>query len=178
MSERRHYEIVLIIHPNHSEEAPKMLERFQMFFVEKKGSIHRQEDWGRRPLSYSIKRAHKAHYIMFNVECAANVYRAFMDSIRYNDTIIRKLTIKRKQAIKDRSIMMDLKDDKKFKRTKLSFENIDYKAIDLLRKHLMETYRIIPSRTSGATAKEQRALSNAIKIARTLALIPYCDRHR
>jgi small subunit ribosomal protein S6 len=178
MATNRHYEIVLIIDPNHSDEAPNMLERFTKFVVEKKGKTHRQEDWGRRSLCYSINRAHKGHYIMLNIECTTKTYQAFMDNIRFNDTIIRKLVIQRKSAIKERSIMMEFKDDKKFKKTRLNFESIDYKALDLLKKHVMETGRIVPARTSGANAKEQRALSNAIKVARTLSLLPYCDRHQ
>ncbi|HOZ05080.1 MAG TPA: 30S ribosomal protein S18, partial [Arenimonas sp.] len=35
----------------------------------------------------------------------------------------------------------------------------------------------VPSRITGTKAKYQRQLTSAIKIARELALIPYCDNH-
>jgi small subunit ribosomal protein S18 len=50
--------------------------------------------------------------------------------------------------------------------------------IDFLRDHLTETEKIAPSRISGASAKMQRRIAEAIKRARFLALIPYCDNHR
>jgi len=54
---------------------------------------------------------------------------------------------------------------------------IDYKDLNLLRQYVTETGKIIPSRLSGTKARYQRQLSNAIKRARYLALIPYSDAH-
>lgn len=56
--------------------------------------------------------------------------------------------------------------------------DVDYKDISGLRNHLTETGKIVPSRITGMTAKAQRRLAKAIKYARNLALIPYCDTHR
>ncbi len=56
-------------------------------------------------------------------------------------------------------------------------EDIDYKNIPLLKNYISETGKIVPSRITGTSAKYQRKLSNAIKLARFLALIPYCDSH-
>lgn len=50
--------------------------------------------------------------------------------------------------------------------------------IDFLKAHITETGRIVPSRISGASAKMQRRIAEAVKRARFLALIPYCDNHR
>ncbi len=61
--------------------------------------------------------------------------------------------------------------------TENEVQEIDYKDLDLLSKFITESGRIVPSRITGTSAKYQRALANAIKIARILALIPYCDRH-
>ena len=54
---------------------------------------------------------------------------------------------------------------------------IDYKDIDLLKEYTIDSGRIIPSRITGTTAKVQRRLSKAIKLARYLALLHYCDLH-
>lgn len=56
-------------------------------------------------------------------------------------------------------------------------EVIDYKDLDLLGEYITETGKIVPSRITGTSAKYQRQLSTAIKRARFLALIPYCDAH-
>ena len=50
---------------------------------------------------------------------------------------------------------------------------IDYKDVKLLQKFLSERGKIIPSRISAVSGKKQRELSNAIKRARFLALLPY-----
>ncbi len=55
---------------------------------------------------------------------------------------------------------------------------IDYKDLDLLKEYLSETGKIVPSRITGTKAKYQRQLSTAIKQARFLALLPFCDAHR
>ncbi|WP_264435400.1 30S ribosomal protein S18 [Coxiella endosymbiont of Dermacentor marginatus] len=59
-----------------------------------------------------------------------------------------------------------------------NIREIDYKDIDTLRDYVMESGRIVPSRITGTSAKYQRQLSRAIKLARYLALLPYCDAHR
>lgn len=57
-------------------------------------------------------------------------------------------------------------------------QDIDYKDINLLKSYITETGKIIPSRITGTKARYQRQLANAIKLARFLALLPYCDRHQ
>lgn len=54
---------------------------------------------------------------------------------------------------------------------------IDYKDVNTLKNYITETGKIVPSRITGTSVKYQRKLSAAIKRARFLALIPYCDRH-
>ena len=55
---------------------------------------------------------------------------------------------------------------------------IDYKDVNLLKKFITETGKIVPSRITGTQAKFQRQLALAIKRARFLALLPYCDQHQ
>lgn len=54
---------------------------------------------------------------------------------------------------------------------------VDYKDINLLKKFITESGKIVPSRITGTKARYQRMLANAIKVARFLALLPYCDKH-
>jgi len=56
-------------------------------------------------------------------------------------------------------------------------EEIDYKD-PILRSYISDTGQIVPSRITGTSAKYQRQLARAIKLARFLALLPYCDAHK
>lgn len=55
---------------------------------------------------------------------------------------------------------------------------IDYKDINLLKNYISETGKIVPSRITGMSAREQRLVARAIKYARLIGLLPYCDSHR
>jgi len=54
---------------------------------------------------------------------------------------------------------------------------VDYKDLNSLRQNLTETGKIVPSRITGTKSRFQRQLATAVKRARYLALIPYCDNH-
>ena len=67
---------------------------------------------------------------------------------------------------------------KKFCRfTAEGVKEIDYKDITVLKNYITETGKIVPSRVTGTRARYQRQLATAIKRARFLALLPYCDHH-
>lgn len=103
----RHYEIVILIHINHSEQAATMLSKYQAHIEAQGGKIHRLEDWGRRPLAYPINDAHKAHYALINIECTPEALAELEHSFRFNDGVIRHLVVKRKAAITEPSPMVE-----------------------------------------------------------------------
>jgi|TARA_B110000967_G_scaffold207512_1_gene257080 small subunit ribosomal protein S18 len=55
---------------------------------------------------------------------------------------------------------------------------IDYKDLDTLKGYVAENGKIVPSRITGTKARYQRELSEAIKRARYIALLPYTDSHK
>ena len=73
----RHYEIILLIHPDQSEQVPAMLERYKGMITAGGGKVHRVEDWGRRQLAY-----------------------------KFNDAVLRHLTVQKKKAETGPSSMM------------------------------------------------------------------------
>jgi small subunit ribosomal protein S6 len=95
----RHYEIVFLVHPDQSEQVPAMVERYQSMVSKSGGSVHRHEDWGRRQLAHPINKAHKAHYVLLNVECDHNVLKEITGAFRFNDAVLRHLVINRKEAV-------------------------------------------------------------------------------
>lgn len=102
----RHYEIVLMVHPDQSSQVPGMVERYVSLVEKDGGKIHRKEDWGRRQLAYPINKVHKAHYILLNVEASQDVMDELEGVFRYNDAIIRNLILKRDAAHTDKTPIM------------------------------------------------------------------------
>jgi small subunit ribosomal protein S6 len=102
----RHYEICFIVHPDQSEQVPGMVERYRATVTAKGGSIHRLEDWGRRQLAYPIQKIHKAHYVLMNIECDGETLNELEHSFKFNDAVLRHLTVKMKAAVTTPSPMM------------------------------------------------------------------------
>ncbi|NKC12362.1 MAG: 30S ribosomal protein S6 [Gammaproteobacteria bacterium] len=122
----RHYEIVFLVHPDQSEQVPAMVERYRTMVEgskggggdeaeadgsaanatgvsEKRGVIHRLEDWGRRQLAYPINKVHKAHYVLMNIECGLECLEELKSAFRFNDAVIRNLVLSRDEAITEPS---------------------------------------------------------------------------
>lgn len=102
----RHYEIVFIVHPDQSEQVPAMIDRYKSIITAQGGQIHRLEDWGRRQLAYPIQKLHKAHYVLMNIECNGEVLAELEHGFKFNDAVLRHLTIKMKKAVTTPSPMM------------------------------------------------------------------------
>jgi small subunit ribosomal protein S6 len=102
----RHYEIVLLIHPDQSEQVPAMLERYKGLVTAAGGRLHRVEDWGRRQLAYQIQKLAKAHYLCLNIECTSETLAELETGFRFNDAVLRHLTVAMDKAETNPSVMM------------------------------------------------------------------------
>ena len=89
----RHYEICFIVHPDQSEQVPAMIDRYKTLVTGQGGKVHRVEDWGRRQLAYPIEKLVKAHYVLLNIECGKPTLDELEHGFRYNDAVLRHLTI-------------------------------------------------------------------------------------
>ena len=107
----RHYEIVFLVHPDQSDQVAAMIERYSAVVTDADGKIHRLEDWGRRPLAYAINNAHKAHYVLMNVECEFSAIEEIENLFKFNDAVLRHLTIKKKTAITEPSPLVKAKEE-------------------------------------------------------------------
>ena len=102
----RHYEIVFIVHPDQSEQVPAMIDRYKTMVTGRGGKIHRVEDWGRRQLAYMIQKLAKAHYVCMNIECDSETLTELETAFKFNDAVLRHLTVKMKKAETGPSPMM------------------------------------------------------------------------
>jgi small subunit ribosomal protein S6 len=83
-----------------------MVERYRSIVTTKGGSIHRLEDWGRRQLAYPIQKIHKAHYVLMNIECDCETLEELEHAFKFNDAVLRHLTVKMDRAVTEPSPMM------------------------------------------------------------------------
>ena len=109
----RHYEVVFLVHPDQSENVPAMMERYRAMIEGADGTLHREEDWGRRQLAHSINKIHKAHYLMMNIECGQEALDELVGAFRFNDAVLRYLVIKRDRAISDMSPMARAREEER-----------------------------------------------------------------
>ncbi|MCM5681046.1 30S ribosomal protein S6 [Schlegelella sp. S2-27] len=104
----RHYEIILLIHPDQSEQVNAMVERYKGAVTAAGGKVHRVEDWGRRQLAYMIQKLAKAHYICINIECSKETLEELETGFRFNDAVLRHLTVQKSKAETTPSVMMKM----------------------------------------------------------------------
>lgn len=105
----RHYEIVFLVHPEQEEQLTSMVERYKKIVTDSKGTIHRFEDWGRRPLAYPINDIRKAHYFLMNVEAPASAVAELENAFKFNDAILRNLIMKTKKSTTEVSPILKAK---------------------------------------------------------------------
>jgi small subunit ribosomal protein S6 len=102
----RHYEIVFIVHPDQSEQVPAMIERYRNTITTGGGKVHRIEDWGRRQLAYPIQKVFKAHYVLMNIEVGNDTLAELENAFKFNDAVLRHLTVSKREAETGPSPMM------------------------------------------------------------------------
>ncbi len=95
-----------MVHPDQSEQVSAMVERYRAAITGKSGRVHRLEDWGRRQLAFPIQKLHKAHYVLMNIECDNATLEELEHGFKFNDAILRHLTINMKAAMVEPSPMM------------------------------------------------------------------------
>lgn len=83
-----------------------MLERYKTMITAGGGRIHRVEDWGRRQLVYMINKLAKAHYLCINIEADQSVMAELEHAFKFNDAVLRHLTVLRRKADTAPSSMM------------------------------------------------------------------------
>ena len=94
----RHYEVVIMVHRDHSDQVAGMIERYRGLIARGNGTVHRIEDWGRRQLAYPVAKIHKAHYVLMNIEVTSETLAELESAFRFNDAVIRNLVIRRQEA--------------------------------------------------------------------------------
>ena len=114
----RHYEVVVILNPNQSDQVHSTISRYKTIIEEGNGKVHRYEDWGKRFLAYPIKRFHKGHYVLFNIEVNQETFDRLNAMFKYNDTVIRYLFVKKDAAVTQASPVKEELDNNRANRSR------------------------------------------------------------
>jgi small subunit ribosomal protein S6 len=88
-----------------------MIDRYRGVVEGGGGTLHRLEDWGRRPLAYPINKLPKAHYVLMNIECDRAALDELTSAFRFNDAVIRNMVLSRKQAVTEPSPLAKSKEE-------------------------------------------------------------------
>jgi small subunit ribosomal protein S6 len=83
-----------------------MIERYRQMVTSRGGHIHRLEDWGRRQLVFPIQKVHKAHYVLMNIEVTNETLTELETAFKFNDAVLRHLTVSKREAETGPSPMM------------------------------------------------------------------------
>ena len=94
-----------------------MLERYKALVANGGGKVHRVEDWGRRQLAYMIQKLAKAHYLCLNIECDHATLTELETGFRFNDAVLRHLSVARSKAETGPSVMMKVVEREESRRT-------------------------------------------------------------
>jgi small subunit ribosomal protein S6 len=124
----KHYEIVVIIHPDQSEQVSQMVEKYKSQITSQGGKIHRFEDWGRRQFAYPINKIHKGHYILMNIECSLATLNELNSSFKFNDAVIRTLVLCTKGPVTGESPILKNPDDKDYRSSRDSDDSHSYRS--------------------------------------------------
>ena len=107
------YEAVIILNPNLSSKADDFIKDFKKLLEANTFIISKQEDVGRRQLSYSINNHNKGHYLLFNIEGDPSKLIEIENKIKYDESIIRHLFVSVKNhSGEDSQLLLDSKNKK------------------------------------------------------------------
>ena len=154
----RHYEIVFLVHPDQSSQVQAMIDRYKVTIEEAAGKIHRLEDWGRRHLAYPIKKIHKAHYVLMNVECDQATLDELESGFRFNDAILRSMTLTKKEAVTEASLIaLENAEEHKAAEDKAKAEEVKAKAEEVKAKEVKAKAEEVKTKAEEVKTKTEEA---------------------
>ena len=199
MAKPRFYETFYIVRPDISEEElEKIQEKLASIISNNSGEVLKSEKWAERKLAYKIQHITKGIYYILISKALPSVAAEIEKAIRSFPTdVLRFITVvlTEEEALKsigaartEEAVRPKSKDKKnknlivkkrygRIRIDKLTAKDINYKNVDLLSHFITERKKIVPRRSSGLSAYGQRLLSNAIKTARIMALLPFTVLH-
>lgn len=170
MRETRTYELTLLVDSvAKSERQDELLEDLERFIEHSGGSVNDIQDWGNERLAYEINRKKSAQFYHVRFETATDFIGELEEAFEQISEVLRYLTIRETKLMR-RSRRQDgvpAEGEREF---------IEYTDVSFLSEFTTQQGKILPRKITGIPAKTQRLVSEAIKRARHLAMMPYVDQ--
>jgi small subunit ribosomal protein S6 len=88
----RNYELVCIVQPDLDEAAFNgVLDRVKGWVTESGGSVDKVDVWGKRRLSYQIRKQREGNYVLFNLSMQPTTTAALEQNLRYTEPVMRHM---------------------------------------------------------------------------------------
>ncbi|WP_152045783.1 30S ribosomal protein S6 [Aureimonas psammosilenae] len=94
------------------QQVDQLVDTFRAVIEENGGSVGKVENWGLKTLTYRIKKNRKAYYTLINIDAPAAAVQEMERQMRFNEDILRYITIKVDAHEDGQSVMMQKRDDR------------------------------------------------------------------
>jgi small subunit ribosomal protein S6 len=117
MEESRYYESVFIARQDiSSSNVEELANQFQQVLEGQGGKVHKTEHWGLKNLAYRVNKNRKGHYVLLNIEAPSDAIDEYERTMRYNEDVLRYLTLRVDELDPNPSVQMERKDKKEGER--------------------------------------------------------------
>ncbi|GGD85582.1 hypothetical protein GCM10011390_00180 [Aureimonas endophytica] len=94
------------------QQVDQLVDAFRGVIEENGGSVGKVENWGLKTLTYRIKKNRKAYYTLMNIDAPPAAVQEMERQMRFNEDILRYITIKVDALEESQSVMMQKRDDR------------------------------------------------------------------
>ena len=168
----RIYEELFIVRADTpEEELDPLIEQLKGVITTAGGTIEKVEKWGVRKLAYRVAKQNEGQYILIVFNAKADTVKELERRMRVSDMVMKFITVRIDEKLK--------RIEKRKKVCRFCVDKVDdinYKDVKTLMSFVSERGKITPRRISGVCTPHQKRLSEAIKQARNIALVPFASR--
>ena len=95
MSNQLKYDVIYILDPNSTtEESAAVASKVEQVVADAKGTVLKKDDWGKRRLSYMVKKHREGHYIFFHLQITPDTVAEVTRNLRLMEKVIKFTVVK------------------------------------------------------------------------------------
>lgn len=171
------YELMLLLNPGVTEDQRTKSVNEHIAQLEQNGAkIFHVDDWGKRDMAYTVKGQESAYYVTYYFTFSETSFlEEFDELLRLDPSILRHLIIKRPENFEIQKFESEQEGEERQNkpRSELNIADVDYKNLKVLNRYTSRYGKIVARHYTKVTLKQQKKLSQEIKRARHVALLPF-----